>query len=130
MTTKRILVLALAVATSLLAAAQGCGGVKASREGARDQATAATCKRYDQCGLIGAGKTYETSDSCSVDWTARWESQWPAADCEGQIKQDALNVCLDRIASTDCTSVVDFLSTLLGTCSKQNVCGTGADGGG
>jgi hypothetical protein len=127
MTTTRILVPALVVAASVLGAL-GCGGVKASRASARDQATAAACKRYGQCGYIGAGQAYENNESCTIDWTARWESQWPAADCEGQIKQDALKVCLDRIASTDCSSIVDFVTTVYATCSKQNVCGV--DGGG
>ena len=119
-TTTRIVMLAL-MSTAVLVGARGCGGVKASRAEARDATATATCDRYQQCKYIGPGLNYETRESCDIFWTSFWESAWPAADCEGRIDEDAYHVCLNRIASTDCTSFGDFLGTL-GVCAKQNVC--------
>jgi len=109
---------------------RGCGGVTDARVSARDQATKATCDRYNACGLIGTGQTYADYSTCQIAWESNWDSAWPAANCDGKISQSDLTVCLNRIASTSCTNVIDFLSTL-GTCDKTNVCSAGSatDGG-
>jgi hypothetical protein len=112
------------------ACASGCGGVTDSRMSARDKATKATCNRYQQCGLIGpnADDAYVTYDSCSTVWSSNWEQDWPATTCTS-INQSGLNVCLNAIAATDCTSVADFFLTL-GKCEAQDVCvGGAADAG-
>jgi hypothetical protein len=99
-----------------------CGGVTDSRETARDKATKATCDRYQTCGLIGTdtGDAYVTYDSCSTVWKANWEQAWPVATC-ASINQSMLNACLSAIGGTDCTSFVDFLTTL-GKCQAVDVC--------
>jgi hypothetical protein len=116
---------AIAVAVST------CGGVTDSRETARDKATKATCDRYQTCGLIGtdAGDAYVTYASCSTVWKANWEQAWPVATC-ASINQSMLNACLSAIGGTDCTSFVDFLTTL-GKCQAMDVCvaPATADGG-
>ena len=108
-----------------------CGGVTDSRETARDKATKATCDRYQTCGLIGSdtGDAYVTYDSCSTVWRANWEQAWPVATC-ASINQSMLNACLSAIGGTDCTSFVDFLTTL-GKCQAVDVCvgASTADGG-
>jgi hypothetical protein len=126
---KRIAFIALVGAGGALA----CGGVagNATRVEARDSATQATCDKYNMCGAIGVGKTYETIDSCKTIWQGNWENQWPIATCEGKINQPALNLCLSAIAGTVCTSIADILTTLYVKCSAAMVCpgGTPADGG-
>lgn len=122
--------MALACAGMLLGA-RGCGGVTDDRVGARDRTTKATCDRYDACGLIGTetGDAFATYDSCSVNWRAEWDSQWPVADCQGHINQMELSECLSAIGGTDCNAV-DLFVTLLGKCPKAMVCkGASADGG-
>jgi len=121
----------LGLAAGLAAGASACGGVTDSRESARDKATKATCDRYNTCGLIGTdtGDAYVTYDSCSTQWKANWEQRFPVATCMA-INQHGLNVCLNAIAATECTSFVDFLATL-GKCEEVDVCvqPTHPDGG-
>ena len=109
-----------------------CGGVTDSRESARDKATKGTCDRYQACGLIGpnADDTYVTYDSCMTVWKANWEQWWPITTCTA-INQSGLNVCMNAIAATDCTSIGDFLLTL-SKCQEVDVClppPSTADGG-
>jgi hypothetical protein len=108
------------------ALAAGCSS-STSRESARDQATSATCDRFNQCAPFPS-TSYPSAESCELDWRSKWDMAWPAADCDGKIDQSAFELCLAAIHSTAC-NVFDFLSTL-GKCSKQNVCHvTTADGG-
>jgi hypothetical protein len=109
-----------------------CGGVTDSRESARDKATKATCDRYQSCGLIGANAddAYVTYDSCATVWKANWEQWWPITTCTA-INQSGLNVCMNAIGATDCTSIGDFLLTLA-KCQEVDVClppPSTADGG-
>ncbi len=85
-------------------------------------AVSATCDRYEACREIGAGKSYETSAECEKDSQDFWNDQWTVAKCEGNINGDALNVCTDRISSTDCDSFVDRLATVYVSCSSDDVC--------
>jgi Family of unknown function (DUF6184) len=103
--------------------AMSCGGNSTSQPAARDAATNASCDYYARCGQIGAGKTYETRDSCEVQVRSFWEGQWPAADCDGKIKSSALDICLGAISSTLCNNGVDVLNTVLVKCAKADVCG-------
>ncbi len=114
------------------AAVAGCGG--SSRESARDQATTQSCARFDQmCGDIGAGKTFDTLDSCEIQVRAHWDSTWPVASCDGKINEANLEVCLAAIYSTGCTSGLDILDTLAVKCAEAKVCAgagsTSPDGG-
>jgi hypothetical protein len=121
----------LGLAAGLAAGVSTCGGVTDSRESARDKATKATCDSYQRCGLIGtqANAAYATYDSCITVWTANWEQRWPVNTCMA-INQGGLNVCLNAIAATDCTSIIDFLATLA-KCEDVDVCQVppNADGG-
>jgi|tagenome__1003787_1003787.scaffolds.fasta_scaffold18173014_1 hypothetical protein len=121
-TSKLNLIATLGLAAGLATVASTCGGVTDSRESARDKATKATCDRYQSCGLIGSdmGDAYATYDSCSTVWKANWEQRWPVATC-ASINQANLGVCLNAIAATECTSVLDFLATL-GKCEDVDVC--------
>jgi hypothetical protein len=108
----------------------GCGGGAPSRESARDQATTHTCARLDQCGDIGAGKTYADDSACQIQSQANWDKAWSASQCEGKIDQAQFTICLEAIDSTDCASFGDLVLTL-GKCSAMNVCRStpSADGG-
>ncbi|MGQ0504973.1 MAG: DUF6184 family natural product biosynthesis lipoprotein [Myxococcaceae bacterium] len=111
---------------TLTALGSACG---ISRENARDQAATWSCRRAEQCGNIGAGKTYESADSCLVAQKADWESFWPASDCEGKISVANLDTCKKAIEITDCNNGFDVLLTLQ-KCSKANVCTGGPDANG
>jgi hypothetical protein len=114
------------LAAAILIGAAGCSsGI--SRETARDQATSATCVRFNMCAPFPSAQ-YASMDACEIDWRANWDKAWPAAQCDGKIDQTAYQMCLEAIASTAC-NIVDFFATL-GKCSAANVCHTAnADGG-
>lgn len=110
--------LALALGAGALA---GCDGAP-SRTAARDAATRASCDWYAMCGEIGAGKTFETRDSCEVQVRSSWDQAWPAADCDGKINGDQLDVCLSAIKITECGNGLDVLNTLANKCPKARIC--------
>jgi hypothetical protein len=117
----------VAAGVSLAVVAPGCGGAP-SRESARDQATTHTCARYETCMAIGPGKAFPDDQDCALHWQAQWDSEWPAATCEGKIDQAAFTVCLEAIDSASC-NLGDLLLTLL-KCDAMNVCHASADAGG
>ena len=92
--------------------ATSCGGVTNSQVVARDRATTASCDWYQGCGNIGAGKTYETRESCETQVRGQWDQAWPLTECDSKINQAQLSVCLDAIHATQCGNVLDILSTL------------------
>ena len=104
----------------------GCGGGAPSRESARDQATTATCVRFNMCAAFPSA-SYPTMEACELDWRNRWEMTWPAATCDGKIDQAAFQLCLNAISSTACNAF-DLASTLI-KCDAMNVCKAGPDGG-
>jgi hypothetical protein len=115
-----------AAGLAALLAAAGCSS-STSRESARDQATAATCDRFNMCAAFPS-TSYPSREACEIDWRANWEKAWPAAECEGKIDQGAFETCMAAIRGTAC-NIIDFFSTL-GKCSAANVChATNADGG-
>jgi len=112
-------VCSLALALSLIAfATPGCA---VSRENAREQAVGHVCDRYQACGSIGSGETYSSRGDCEVKQGALWTDIWPASSCDNQINSDELAYCLESIDHTDCSSILDFWTTL-SKCSKDQVC--------
>jgi hypothetical protein len=114
-------VLAVAVGVGALGLATGCGSDH-SQAGARDAVTDASCDFYNRCGEIGAGKTYETRDSCEVQVRASWDTAWPVQACDGKINSEQLKVCLSAIAATECGNTLDVLNTLLNKCPQDKIC--------
>lgn len=100
----------------------GCGSVSNDRQDAINQATAATCSRYQQCGAIGAGLSYDTLSDCQDDWKNKFSMQWMESQCDGRIDHAMLSTCIERIDSTMCTSILDVLNTFYVICSTANVC--------
>ncbi len=102
----------------------GCGSVSNDRQDAIHQAASATCSRYQACGAIGtaAGASYASVADCRNEWTSNFTKQWTPAACQGRIDQSMLSVCLQRINTTECTSILDILNTLYVVCSQANVC--------
>ena len=113
------------VALALFGGIVGCNTVADITNKQSDAVNAAaseTCDRYEACGNIGAGKTYETKEACDKESHDFWNGQWTVEKCEGKIDGDALTVCTDRIASTDCNSFVDKLNTVYNSCASDDVC--------
>jgi hypothetical protein len=125
--TKTLRGAAAAVAMVVIGAAgflfgHGCGSVSNDRDEAINQAATATCSRYQACGAIGTAGAPATVSDCQNDWKATFTKQWPPAQCQGRIDQSMLSLCVQRINSTECTSILDILNTLYVVCSEANVC--------
>ncbi|HEX4406318.1 MAG TPA: DUF6184 family natural product biosynthesis lipoprotein [Polyangia bacterium] len=115
----------------LIALLAGACSSTSSQADARDRATTQSCSWYQMCGQIGAGKTYDTLDSCTIQVRAKWDNAWPSASCDGKINESQLQICLAAIYATDCTSLLDIASTLAVKCAEAKVCSgaSGPDGG-
>lgn len=100
----------------------GCGSVSNDRQDAISRATTAACERYQSCGAIGKGLSYDTLSDCQADWRNKFTMQWTEAQCQGRIDQSMLTNCIERIDSTMCTSILDVLNTFYVICSTANVC--------
>lgn len=121
----------LAIGTVGVLFGHGCGTVTNDLNDAINQATTATCDRYQSCGLIGseAGASYATVDMCQAHWKDTFSKQWTPAQCQGHIDHPMLNVCLNAINGTSCTSVLDVLTTLYVKCGAGPVCDVPSDAG-
>jgi len=109
--------LAIALALPLL----GCG--EPTREDYRDEAAETYCDRTDACGNVGDGQTYDSYSDCIIEQTDRFNSAWPASECDnGRINEAQFDRCLDRINVAACDgSWLDQLSAL-SECRAGNVC--------
>ncbi len=120
---------------ALLAAGVGAAGVgcssTSSQADARDRATTQSCSWYQMCNNIGAGKKYDTLDSCEIQVRAQWDNAWPEQMCNGKINESQLEVCLAAIYATDCTNVLDIVDTIGVKCAEAKICSGGGspDGG-
>jgi hypothetical protein len=121
----------LAVGGAAFAFGYGCGNVSNDLQDAIDQATNATCARYQACNLIGAasGDSYPSLTVCQADWKAKFTNQWTEAECQGRIDQAMLGVCRSAIDGTSCTSILDVLNTFYVKCGATAVCDLPPDGG-
>ena len=100
------------------AALVSCGSTTDARVQAREQATNEVCTKAMQCGSIGPGQSYETMDSCDVQWRGMFEAKWPPT-CV--VNQTALMQCLASIDAVACGSGFDVL-VALGKCDGATVC--------
>jgi hypothetical protein len=77
---KNAYILTLGLIAGFAAGCNTIADVTNSQADAVTAATNATCDRYDECGEIGAGKTYETRESCENQVRDFWNDQWPASE--------------------------------------------------
>jgi len=118
---KRTLMTALTLA--LLA---GCGG-NLDQQDAREQATARSCDRAARCGAIGPGEEFVDRDDCEVEFNSLWNGQWSKQDCDGEIREEDLEVCLAAIDNTLCDNDLDEANTFFIKCAEERVCGGSND---
>jgi hypothetical protein len=105
---------------SAVALLSSCGNF--SQATARDLATTHSCDWYAKCGEIGAGKTFETRDSCEVNVRVVWNATWPLDACDGKIPSKELDSCLNAIDNTQCANGLDLFNTLFNKCAQAQVC--------
>ena len=104
-----------------LAFLAGCGS-DPSQEEARDQATEASCDRAERCNEIGEGRDFADRDDCEVKAAAFWNERWSKEVCDGNMRSEDLDRCLDAIEDTSCDNIFDVGNTLENRCSRALVC--------
>jgi hypothetical protein len=71
--------------------------------------------------MIGAGLTFETTESCLTQVKANFETRWPPAECK-TISATGFNNCIAAINIATCGNVQDIANVLLNKCTQANVC--------
>lgn len=128
-TATRSILLTAVFAIGVVASARGCGGVTDERVAARTQASKAACDKAQMCGTIGPGLTYESYQSCITIVNGMIDQTYlPEAQCK-DIDQPKLSVCISALNGIQCNDGLDLLLTLVGACSKENLCVGVADAG-
>lgn len=108
----------LVISGALVVAASGCGwSVSAAREAYAQR----WCNYRVQCGEIGSGHTYTSTDECLIAERANAQNLWPTADCEGKIDGAGLDMCLKAIENTQCNNLADQIVTVT-KCTRSDVC--------
>lgn len=85
-------------------------------------ASSDNCDAYTRCGEVGAGKSFSTREECVASRAGFWNDKWPAAQCDGKINKDKLQVCRDALKTLACNNLIDELKTLNTQCPQSEVC--------
>lgn len=102
----------------LASGASGCGWSVSS---AREAYAQKWCSYHSQCGDIGSGKLFASTDECLIQQRSLSISLWPSADCDSKIDAKGIDVCLKAIEITQCNPV-DQAATVVLRCNKGEVC--------
>lgn len=112
------LLLCSATSLSLLACSR-------DREDYLDDAVDTACKREDECGNIGQGKSFRTIDDCRVEQRANYNRFWPSDTCrDSRINPDRFDACMARVRSFSCGGlgrIADGIS-FSSECNADKVC--------
>lgn len=107
--------------------ATGCAGNYTETD-ALTRVTSASCDWYDRCGRIGEGQEFTSRSVCESNLHAKWVAEWPNGACDGRIRNETLNACLDFMKATECANTPDLVSAVASKCGRNVVC-EGATGG-
>jgi hypothetical protein len=88
---------------------------------AAEQLAEARCQRENQCGNIGADKTYSSKQDCLARIQSDWKEDLNARACPGGINQHELNECLEQVRSEACANPFDTLARVT-ECTSRQIC--------
>jgi hypothetical protein len=88
---------------------------------AAEQIAEARCEREQQCGNIGADKTYTSSPSCVARIQSDWREDLNSRQCPGGINQKELNECLGKVRDEACENPFDTLARIT-ECTAAQIC--------
>ena len=88
---------------------------------AAEQISRARCEREQQCGNIGADKTYSSHQDCLARIRNDWRDELNARECPGGINQHELDECLSQVRSEACGSPFDTLARVT-ECTQGQIC--------
>jgi hypothetical protein len=100
----------------------GPGMSPASRtRSAAEQISQARCEREQQCGNIGADKTFSSTQDCLARIQNDWKGDLDTRQCPGGINQQELDECMSEVRSEDCGNPFDTLARIT-ECTKAQIC--------
>ena len=100
----------------------GDGMTPASRaRTAAEQIAQARCEREQQCGNIGADKSFSSSQDCLVRIQSDWKDDLNARECPGGINQKELNECVMQVRTEACGNPFDTLARIT-ECTSAQIC--------
>jgi hypothetical protein len=88
---------------------------------AAEQISRARCEREQQCGNIGADKTFSSAQDCLARIQNDWKDDLDTRQCPGGINQQELDECMSEIRSEDCGNPFDTLARVA-ECTKAQIC--------
>ena len=88
---------------------------------AAEQIAQARCQRENQCGSIGANKTYSSQQDCLARIQNDWKEDLNARQCPGGINQHELDECLEQVRSEACANPFDTLARVT-ECTSRQIC--------
>lgn len=88
---------------------------------AAEQIAQARCEREQQCGNIGADKTFSSSQDCLARIQNDWKDDLNGRQCPGGINQHELDECLSEVRAEDCGNPFDTLARI-SECTKAQIC--------
>ena len=102
--------------------ALGDGMTPASRaRTAAEQIARARCEREQQCGNIGADKSFSSAQDCLVRIQSDWKDDLNARECPGGINQKELNECVMQVRTEACGNPFDTLARIT-ECTSAQIC--------
>lgn len=88
---------------------------------AAEQLAQARCEREQQCGNIGADKTYSSAQDCTARIRSDWKDDLNARECPGGINQKELDECMQQIRGEACSNPFDTLARVT-ECTAGQIC--------
>jgi hypothetical protein len=88
---------------------------------AAEQIAQARCEREQQCGNVGADKTFSSSQDCLARIQTDWKDDLDSRQCPGGINQHELDECLSEVRAEDCGNPFDTLARI-SECTQAQVC--------
>ena len=88
---------------------------------AAEQIAQARCEREQECGNIGADKTYSSAQDCLARIQNDWKDELSSRQCAGGINQHELNECMGQIRTEACGNPFDTLARIT-ECTQGQIC--------
>jgi hypothetical protein len=102
--------------------ADGSGMTPASRtRSAAEQISQARCEREQECGNIGADKTFSSTQDCLARIQNDWKDDLNSRECPGGINQKELNECMAQVRAEACANPFDTLARVT-ECTSGQIC--------
>lgn len=99
------------------------GCFEPDRAGYVEQAAKDVCREAQRCDNLGEDGFYPSYDECIIEEKSRFNSMWPADDCDdGRIDSDRFDSCMNRARLVACDGGLGDWLAAAEHCSAARVC--------